>query len=366
MAMEFKKAKRSQARIKIAIGGPSGSGKTMSSLLLAYGLIRAEHPELSDADCWDRVCIIDTENGSGQLYVGNTVGACRIGDYNTIDLDPPFEPGKFVDAIKMAEDHNMEVIIIDSLSHAWVGEGGALDKQGAIAARSGNSYTAWRTVTPEHNKLVDAMLQSKCHVIADIRAKMDYQQTVNDKGKKEVKAMGMGLQMRDGIEYEFTVAFMLDYEHVASATKDRTGLFDGRYFVITPDVGKAIYGWLSNGAPASSAPAPVKKTQAAQVPAPAAPQDPQAPEIPDVPAAPADIPPEPDPFAVPDIPEMAAPEPAITMEQLDAAIKAYCADKTTVQRKAIGAKVAEITGVQNYRTITDPAMIERLYKMFTK
>lgn len=75
MALEFKKARRSQARIKICMGGASGSGKTMSSLLLAYGLIKAEHPELTDAECWDKICIIDTENGSGGLYVNTPVGS---------------------------------------------------------------------------------------------------------------------------------------------------------------------------------------------------------------------------------------------------------------------------------------------------
>lgn len=346
MAMEFHKAKRSQARIKIAIGGPSGSGKTMSSLLLAYGLVRSEHPDYSEADCWDHICVIDTENGSGSLYVGNQVGACKIGDYNTIDMAPPFDPKNFVDAIHMAEDHNMEVIIIDSLSHAWVGEGGSLDKQGAIAARSNNSYTAWRTVTPEHNKLVDAMLQSKCHVIADIRAKMDYQQTTNDKGKKEVKAVGMGLQMRDGIEYEFTIAFMLDYEHTASATKDRTGLFDGRYFVITPDVGKAIYGWLASGKTETPKIAP----QPVQIKEPEPVQEPPAFEEED------------DVFGSQDEDPSV---PHITMEQLDNAIKEYCSKLSPDQRKAVGTKVQEICGVRNYKSLTDPVMIAHLYNLFT-
>lgn len=250
MALEFRKAKRSQAKIKIAMGGASGSGKTMSSLLLAFGLIKAEHPNWSDADCWDKICIIDTENASGSLYVYATAGSYQIGEYNTVMLDPPYEASKYVDAIHIAEANGMEVIIIDSLSHAWSGEGGALDKQGKIAARSGNSYTAWREVTPEHNKLVDAMLQSKCHVIAAIRAKTDYVQQKDERGKTVVKNVGMGLVMRDGIEYEFTISFMLDSEHTANATKDRTGIFDGKYFTIDPSTGEAIHKWLASGSPA--------------------------------------------------------------------------------------------------------------------
>ena len=270
MALVFKKAQREQVRIKVSIAGPAGAGKTMSSLLMAYGLTKAEFPNLSDAEVWDKICLIDTESGSGSLYVGKQVGPTTIGAYNTIDLTPPFEPGVFVDAIHMAEQHGMNVIIIDSLSHAWAGSGGALDMQGKIAERSGNSWTAWRSVTPQHNKLVDAMLQSPAHVIANMRAKMEYQQTTNDSGKKQIKAMGMGVVMREGIEYEFTVSFMLDYDHIANATKDRTTLFDGKYFTIDANTGKLMYQWLSSGAaPATKAENPVP----APAPAPSAPDE---------------------------------------------------------------------------------------------
>ena len=263
MALSFQKAKREQVRIKVSLAGPAGSGKTMSALLMAYGLTRAEFPNISDAEVWDKICIIDTESGSASLYVGKQVGPTTIGEYNVINLTPPFEPTVLVDAIHMAENHNMNVIVIDSLSHAWAGVGGALDQQGAIAARSGNSWTAWRSITPEHNKLVDAMLQSPAHVIANMRAKMEYEQVTGDNGKKQIKALGMGVVMRDGIEYEFTTSFMLDYEHIANATKDRTGMFDGKYFVIDANTGKLMYQWLSSGAAPTPKENPVPEPQKA-------------------------------------------------------------------------------------------------------
>ena len=351
MALEFKKAKRSQVAIKIGIGGPSGSGKTMSSLLLAYGLVKAEHPEWSDEECWDKICIIDTENGSGSLYTGESVGETHIGEYNTIDMAPPFTPVSFIDAIHMAEDHNMRVIIIDSLTHAWTGEGGSLDKQGKIASRSGNSYTAWREVTPEHNRLVDTMLQSKCHLIADMRAKQEYEQVKNEKGKSQVKAIGMGVQMRDGIEYEFTTFFMLDYEHTANATKDRTHMFDGAYFTISPKTGRAFYNWLTTGSPVKPAESkpeiqPIKKAEKKPEPVKE------------------DVPVPPDDDALPfdmDEPEAAS---HATMEELDKAIRAACAGKTVAEKKEIGEKIRAIAGTGNYMKITDQAMIDKLYKMF--
>ena len=321
MALTFKKAKREQVRIKVSIAGPAGSGKTLSSLLMAYGIVRSEHPELTESQVWERICVIDTENGSGSLYVGKQVGPTTIGEYNTIDLTPPFEPAVFVDAIHMAEAHSMDVIIIDSLSHAWAGEGGALDMQGKVAARSNNSYTAWRTVTPEHNKLVDAMLQSNAHVIANMRAKMDYQQITGSDGKKQIKALGMGVVMRDGIEYEFTVSFMLDYDHVANATKDRTGMFDGRYFTIDANTGKQMYEWLSTGA----APEPKK-----EIPAP-------------------------------------APAPVAPDEQIQKAVNlidALAKEKVTddASKKAVAALCKEVLGQANYKKCQDIEKLRELYQ----
>ena len=246
-----------------------------------------------------------------------------------INLTPPFEPQVFVDAIHMAEQHGMNVIIIDSLSHAWAGVGGALDQQGAIAARSGNSWTAWRSVTPQHNKLVDAMLQSPAHVIANMRAKMDYEQVTGDNGKKQVKAVGMGVIMRDGIEYEFTCSFMLDYEHRANSTKDRTGLFDGKYFIIDPNTGKQMYQWLSTGAkpsaPATTVPEPQKAAPAEDSPAP-----------------------------------VDAERVAKAIAAVDPLIKAA----VQVDKEAALQKVVEILGDKNYLKCTDINKLTALYKAF--
>lgn len=327
--LSFQKAKREQVRIKVSIAGPAGSGKTMSALLMAYGLTRAEFPNLSEAEIWEKIVVIDTENSSASLYVGKQVGATTIGEYNVINLTPPFEPQVFVDAIHMAEQHGMNVIIIDSLSHAWAGVGGALDQQGAIAARSGNSWTAWRSVTPQHNKLVDAMLQSPAHVIANMRAKMDYEQVTGDNGKKQVKAVGMGVIMRDGIEYEFTCSFMLDYEHRANSTKDRTGLFDGKYFIIDPNTGKQMYQWLSTGAkpsaPAPTVPEPQKAAPAEDSPAP-----------------------------------VDAERVAKAIAAVDPLIKAA----VQVDKEAALQKVVEILGDKNYLKCTDINKLTALYKAF--
>jgi hypothetical protein len=233
--MEIRRAERKKAKLRLGIAAPSGAGKTYGALLLAFGL-------------GGKIGLIDTEHGSGDLY-------CDLGEYDIISISAPYTVAKYREAMKMFEQAGYSTIIIDSLSHAWAGDGGLLDKQGKAADKSGNSWQAWRQVTPEHNALVDAMLQSPCHIIATMRAKTEYVQEKDDRtGKSVVRKLGMAPVMRDGIEFEFSVFFDLSMEHIASTSKDRTRLFDGQYFKITQETGKTLLAWLETGAePAAQA-----------------------------------------------------------------------------------------------------------------
>lgn len=226
----FKKAERKRIFVKMALCGVSGSGKTYSALLLAQGL-------------GGKIAMIDTENGSGELY-------SDLCEYDVAQLEPPFSPMKFINAIKEAEAEGYNVLIIDSLSHAWSGQGGILemvDKKSATS-RSGNSFTAWRDVTPEHNKLVDAILQCRMHVIVCMRSKTAYEMQENEKGKKTPVKVGLAPIQRDGMEYEFTIVFDIEREkHYALASKDRTGLFEKTIDVITPATGELIRKWVEGG-----------------------------------------------------------------------------------------------------------------------
>lgn len=244
MALQMKKAARSQAYLKLGISGPSGSGKTLGGLLMAYGLLKEKYQNISNNEIWNKIAVIDTENGSGELYVGRDVNGLVIGEYNVISLEPPFDPEKYSQAIYLCEDAGMEVAIVDSLSHAWIGVGGMLDQQGNAAKRSGNSYTAWRDVTPKHNKLVDSILQSKLHIISTLRSKTEYVQEKDEKGKTTVRKVGMAPQFRDGMEYEFTTFLEVDSDHQAYGAKDRSGIMDGQYFKIDQTTGRKIMKWL--------------------------------------------------------------------------------------------------------------------------
>lgn len=226
--MEFKTAQRKRAKLRLAIAGTSGSGKSYSALVVASGMTT-----------WNKIAVIDSENGSAELYA-------HLGAYSVLTLGSPYTPEKYIEAIKTAERQGFEVIIIDSLSHAWTGEGGILDQQGKAADSKykGNSWAAWRECTPKHNALVDAILKSSCHIIATMRSKTEYTQ-VTENGKSVVKKLGMAPIQRDGMEYEFTVFLDISAEHIAIASKDRTGLFDGQYFKPHAETGKKLLAWLN-------------------------------------------------------------------------------------------------------------------------
>lgn len=252
MALTLKKAQRKRVKLKIGLAAPSGGGKTASSLILGYGLLKGEHPTWSDDQIWDKIAIIDTENGSGELYANCKIGGTVIGAYNAISLEPPYEPNKYMDAINACKDAGMEVCIVDSLSHAWSGRGGLLEKQGNVSKRTGNSYTAWREITPLHNALVDTLLQTDMHVICTMRSKTEYVQEKDEKGRTTVRKVGMAPVQRDGMEYEFSMFLEIDADHQAFVSKDRTGVIDGQYFTVTPDVGIKLAHWLEGGAPATA------------------------------------------------------------------------------------------------------------------
>lgn len=254
----FKQAVRQVAKLRLALSGPSGSGKTYSALLIASGIVPIE-----------KVAVVDTENGSANLYA-------NLGTYSVLTLHPPYTPKKYIEAIHAAEQEGFELVIIDSLSHAWNGEGGLLEQKDKAtdAKYKGNGWAAWREVTPEYNKLIETMLNSPCHIIATMRAKTEYMQD-DSNGRKRIVKVGAAPIQRDGIEYEFTVVFDLSIDHVATVNKDRTRLFDGQYFVPTPDVGKTLKQWLDAGEPAP-APQPVPVTAVQSAPQATAPQ--QAPQ----------------------------------------------------------------------------------------
>jgi hypothetical protein len=226
--MKLQKAERHQVKLRIGLSGPSGFGKTYSALLLAHGI----------TNDWNKIAIIDTENKSASLY-------SHLGDFNVLSLEEPYSPERYLKAIKLCEESEVEIIIIDSISQEWQGKGGCLE----IHEQLGGRFNDWAKVTPRHNAFIDAIVQSKCHIITTTRRKVDYSLDQDSNGKTKVMKLGMKEITREGFEYELTVNFeLLNDKHLASASKDRTGLFMGKpEFIINSNTGKKLINWCNQG-----------------------------------------------------------------------------------------------------------------------
>lgn len=241
----FKKASKAQAKLRLGLVGPAGSGKTMTAIRVAHGL-------------GGRVAVIDTERGSASLYAGERGLA-----FDVLELET-YEAAKFIDAIQEAEQAGYDVLIIDSLSHAWAGKGGILEFVDNAAKRSGGgSFSGWRDATPRHNQLVDAILGAKLHIICTLRSKVEHViETVN--GRTQVRKVGLQPVQRDGLEYEFTVVGDVTQDHELIITKTRAAwLKDQIIREAGEELGKQLAAWLAAGSTEPPAALPASGTSPA-------------------------------------------------------------------------------------------------------
>jgi hypothetical protein len=225
--VKFEKAQRSraQARARISLTGPAGAGKTFTALRMARGF-------------GQQIAVIDTERGSAAKYAD-------LFDFDVLELEE-CSPVNYVKAIRLAERGGFDVIVLDSLSHAWSGRGGALELVDQAQRRyRGNTFAAWKDVTPLHNALVEALTACKSHLICTMRAKTEYVLQEDQRGRQVPVKVGLAPVQRDGIEYEFDISGHLDHEHNMRITKTRCPELDGQVFHKPgEDIAALILRWL--------------------------------------------------------------------------------------------------------------------------
>ena len=219
----FKKATKEQSKLRLALSGPSGSGKTYTALELAQYL-------------GEKVAVIDTEHGSASKY------ADRF-DFDTAQLTN-FHPGQYVQAIKAAEKAGYDVLVIDSLTHAWYAE---------LDLASGN-FSNWAKVRSLERALIDAILGCSCHIIATMRTKTEYvmEETTNKKGKATTSPRKVGTApiQTSGIDYEFDVAGELDLHHCLNISKSRCSeLANTTHLNPGQELAETLKDWLNDGEP---------------------------------------------------------------------------------------------------------------------
>jgi hypothetical protein len=224
----FRRAEKKQGKLRVAFMGPSGSGKTLSALLVAQGIGK-------------KIFVIDTENYSASDYADRVT-------FEVACIEPPYTVAKYLAAMEQAEEEGADVIIVDSLSHAWAGDGGLLEQKDILDANNpGKSFQNWAKISPIHARLVSKILQNQRHLICTVRAESKYTLEQQEGGGTKVKKLGLEPIFRKGIEFEFTIAFHIHMSHHAEIAKDRTSLYDGQLVIPTIEMGQRLLAWRMDG-----------------------------------------------------------------------------------------------------------------------
>lgn len=227
--MGFKKATKTTAKLRAAFYGPAGAGKTFSALRVATGM-------------GGRIGVIDTERGRSAKYADRFDFEIAEPETNTVD--------GYLALFKMAAKEGFDILIVDSLSHAWKSMLAEVDRL-AAAKYKGNPFAAWNEVTPKQERFVEAILTYPGHLFATMRADTEWAQEKDERtGKMKPVKIGLKPQQGKNIEYEFDLLASVTLEHAIIIEKDITGKFQDKYIEFPgEDFGRELAAWLSEGEP---------------------------------------------------------------------------------------------------------------------
>lgn len=224
----FTKATKKAAKGRIALDGPSGSGKTYTALTVATVL-------------GDRIAVIDTEHGSASKYAD-------LFAFDTLHLHR-YSPQILIDALAAAGQAGYDVVVVDSLSHFWMGTDGMLEQVDKAAKRAGgHGMSGWKEMRPVERQMVEALLAYPGHVICTLRVKTDWVEGENARGKRQMMKVGTKAEQREGLEYEFDLVASMDLNNELTVVKSRCPALSGE-IVDRPGVAFAetFKKWLDDG-----------------------------------------------------------------------------------------------------------------------
>lgn len=260
MTFEFKAATREAIGLIIGLAGGTGSGKTYTAMRLATGMSAGK-----------RFAVIDTEAGRAKHYADAF-------QFDHGDLKPPFRPQAYAEAIHAADAADYPVIVVDSMSHEWAGEGGILDWQEAELDRmAGDDWkkrdacrmAAWIKPKMDHKKMVQRLLQVRAHLILCFRAEEKVEMVKGDDGKMKIvpKKTLTGLDgwvpiCEKSLPYELTASFLLlasepGIPHPIKLEQQHRDLFPPR--PIDEAAGIRLAEWAAGGTARPAAPSLVDR-----------------------------------------------------------------------------------------------------------
>ncbi len=259
MTFQFKPAVRESVGLIIGLAGSTGSGKTYSAMRLASGIAGKK-----------KFAVIDTEAGRAKHYADQF-------NFDHGDLKPPFEPKAYSEAIAAADQAGYPVIVVDSVSHIWAGDGGMLELQEKELARLGGhnavKLLSWAKPKAEHKRFVARLLQLRAHLILCFRAEPKIEMRLNEKtGKMEIveKHSSAGYHgwmpiCEKTLPYELTTSFMMMSEDpgiplAIKLQEQHRGIFK-KGELLSEDAGKRISAWASGETFVKAPVERVKKTE---------------------------------------------------------------------------------------------------------
>lgn len=207
MSFTLRPAVRENVPLLIGLAGGTGSGKTYSAMRLAKGLAGSQ-----------RFAVIDTESGRAKAYADDFA-------FDQGELIAPFTPDSYAKAILAVDAmKKYPVIVVDSTSHEYAGDGGVLDMQeeeldrmagSDHAKREACKMASWVKPKMAHKAFMTKLLQIRSHLILCFRAEPKTE--MKKEGGKWVVQPKQGLTGLDGwfptceknMPYELTDYFLL-------------------------------------------------------------------------------------------------------------------------------------------------------------
>jgi hypothetical protein len=243
MTFQFAPARREQVSLLIALAGASGSGKTYSALRLARGMAPS-----------GKIAFIDTEARRGLHYAEQF-------DFMHADMRPPFRPAAFIEGIRAAEAAGAEIVIIDSFSHEYDGQGGIMDWADELEASGTKSPGNWKVPKGAHKKLMNALLQCRASIIFCLRADEKIR-IARENGKTVVEPLGWMPICEKRFMFEMTASFTLtpdrpgipNFQLPHKLQSQHRSMFSDQT-PISEDSGRALAEWAAGGSAAPLPPA---------------------------------------------------------------------------------------------------------------
>lgn len=268
MVFTIRPAVREKIGLLFGIAGASGSGKTFSALTLAEGIKGTN----------GKIAVIDTEAGRALHYApmpgSKADPANGTFEFMHLDFPPPFTPERYVEAIKAAEAAGATVIVIDSMSHEWDGEGGcsdmaeqaaiaaATDRNGVVQAWKVDAMTApsWKKPKQLHKRMMAKLIQCRTHLIFCLRAqeKIKFEKVKDERTgreKNEIRQMGFMPVCEKSFMFELSGSMTMHpetpgeprYDMQRKLNHDLQDIFPSGQ-KITVDTGERLRAWAETGA----------------------------------------------------------------------------------------------------------------------